>query len=92
MVYYGHLRHLGRLLWERGARIGELTDIWVIVDALRSPQAGISRNPSDIKGSTPRDIAVIPSYSGELLCEPTLSLLYPQGVCSLLLGLGCLFE
>ena len=67
-------------------------NIWVVVDALRLPQARISRNPSDIKGLTPRDIAVIPSYSGELLCESALSLLYPKGVRSLLFGLGCLFE
>ena len=92
LVCYGHLRHLGKLLWGRGARICELADIWVIVDALRSPQARISRNPSDIKGFTPRDIAVIPGYSRELLCESTLSLLYPQGVCNLFLGLGYLFE
>ena len=92
LVCYGHLKHLGMLLWRRGARIWELADIWVILDALRSPQAGISRNPSDVKGFTPRDITVIPGYSGELLCEPALSLLYPQGICSLLLGLSCLFE
>ena len=92
LICYGHLRHLGRLLWGRGARTWELADVWVIVDALRPPQAGISRNPSDIKGFTPSDITVIPGYSRELLCESALSLLYPQGVRSLLIDLSCLLK
>ena len=92
LICYGYLRHLGRLLWGRGARTWELADVWVIVDALRSPQAGISGNPSDIKGFTPRDITVIPCYNGELLYESALSLLYPQGVRSLLLCLSCLLK
>ena len=64
----------------------------VVVDALRSPQARVSKDPSNIKGFTPRDIAVIPSHSGELLCESVLSLLHPKSVRILLLGLGRLFK
>ena len=83
------LRHLGRLLWGRRARTWELSDVRIIVYALRSSQAGISRDPSGIKGFTLSDIAVIPSYGRKLLSKPTLSLLYPQGICSLLFSLSC---
>ena len=37
LVRFGYLRHLGGLLRERGARIRELANLWVVVDALRSP-------------------------------------------------------
>ena len=37
LICCGHLRHLGRLRWGRGARTWELTDVWIIIDALRSP-------------------------------------------------------
>ena len=83
---------MGRMFWGRRARTWELTDVRVIVYALRLPQVGISRDSSDIKGFTPSDIAIIPGYSRELLCESTLSLLYPQVIRSLLLGLNCLLE
>ena len=81
---------MGRLFWGRRARTWELADVRIIVYALKSSKAGISRDPSDIKGFTPSDVAVIPGYSRELLCEPALSLLYPQGIRSLLFGLSCL--
>ena len=92
LIHFGHLRHLGGLLRERGARIWDLTNLWVVVDALRSPQARVSREPSNIKGLTPRNVAIVPSYNGELLCKSGLSLLYPKHVHCLLLGLGCLFK
>ena len=87
---YGHLRHFGRLFWGRRLRTWELTDVRVIKYALRPPRDGISRDSSDIKGLTPRDIAVVPRHSRELLCEKALSLLHSQIICSLLLGLSCL--
>ena len=83
---------MGRLFWGRRARTWELANVRIIVYALRPPQVGISRDSSDIKGFTPNDVAVIPGYSRELLCDSVLSLLYPQGIRSLLLGLNCLLE
>ena len=72
LVCFGYLKHLGSLLRERGARIWELTNIWIVVDALRSPQARVSRDPSSIKGLTPRNVAVVPCYSREFLCKSGL--------------------
>ena len=92
LVHFGHLRHLGGLLKEIGDRIWELTNLWEIVDALRSLQARISRDLSNIKGLTPKNVVVVPSYSGELLYKSGLSLLNPKRVRSLLLGLDCLFK
>ena len=92
LVHFWQLKHLGGLFRERGIRIWELANLWVVVDALKSPQARVSRDPSNIKGLTPRDIAIVPSYSREFLCKSGLSLLHPKRVRNLLLGLGCLFK
>ena len=90
LMCYGHLRHFGRMFWGRRLRTWELTDVRVIKYALRPPQDRISRDSSDIKGLTLRDIAVVPRHSRELLCETALSLLHSQIICNLLLGLSCL--
>ena len=37
LICYRSLRHLGRLLWGRRARTWELSDVWIIVYALKSP-------------------------------------------------------
>ena len=92
MVHFGHLRHLGGLLRERRARIKVLVNLWVVVDALRSPQARVSRDPSNIKGLTSRNVAVVLSYSREFLYKSGLGLLHPKRIRSLLLGLGRLLK
>ena len=49
------------MLWGRRVRTWELLDIGIIIYALRSSEAGISRDPSGIKGFTPSDVTVVPS-------------------------------
>ena len=57
-------RYLSGLSRVRGVKIRELTNFWIVVNALRSPQIRVYRDPSNIKGFTPRDVTVIPAYSG----------------------------
>ena len=83
---------MGRMFRGRRARTWELTDVRVIIYALKLPQVGISRDSNDINGFTLSDIAVVPHHSRELLCEMALSFLYSQVIRSLLLGLSCLLE
>ena len=92
LVYLWQLRYLGGLFRVKGVRIWEIVNFWVVVDAFRSPQTRVRRDPSNIKGFTPRDVTVVPTYSGKFLCKPRLSLPHPKRVCSLLLGLDCLFK
>ena len=76
----------------RGVRTWELANFRIVVNALRSPQVKVHRDPCSIKGFTPRNAAVIPAYNDEFLCESSLSLLHPKHISSLLLGLGYLLN
>ena len=64
----------------------------VVVDALRSPQTRVHRDPNNIKGFTLRDVTIVPTYSEKFLRKSSLSLLHPKRVSSLLLGLDYLFK
>ena len=90
MICYRDFRYWGWLLWGRRVRTWELLDIGIIIYALRSFEAGISRDPSGIKGFTPSDVTVVPDDGRKFFSQPTLSLLHPQSIRSLLLGLSCL--
>ena len=73
-------------------RTWEFANFRIVIDVLRSPQVRIHRDPSSIKGFTPRYTTLFPAYYEEFLRESDLSLLHPKRICCLLLGLGCLFS
>ena len=91
LISYRDFRYWGWLLWGRRVRTWERLDIGIIIYALRPSEAGISRDPSGIKGFTPSNVAVVPGNSRKFFSQPTLSLLHPQSIRSLLLDLSCLF-
>ena len=80
------------MLWGRRVRTWELLDIGIIIYALRLSEAGISRDPSCIKGFIPSDVIVVPSNGRKFFSQPALSLLHPQSIRGLLLGLSYLLQ
>ena len=92
LFYLWLQRCLSGLLRMRGVKTWDFANVWIIIDALRSPQVRVHRDPSNIKGFTSRDVTVVPAYCGKFLYKSGLSLLNPQCVSSLLLILGYLLD
>ena len=84
------LQILGLVALGWRVRTWERLDIGIIIYALRPSEARISRDPSSIKGFTPSDVEIVPGNSKKFLSKPTLSLLHPQGIQSLIFGLSYL--
>ena len=84
------LQILGLVALGWRVRTWERLDIGIIIYALRPSEARISRNPSCIKGFFPSDVAVVPGDGRKFFSQPALSLLHPQSIRGLLLGLSCL--
>ena len=64
-------------------------------DRNRCSQVALSQNPQgpqQYQGFIPRYSTIFPADYGEFLRESDLSLLHPERICYLLLGLGCLFS
>ena len=66
------------LLRVRGIRTWEFVNFRIVVNTLRSLEVRAYRDPNSIKGFTPRDATVLPTYNGDFLYESGLSLLPPS--------------
>ena len=86
------LQILGLVALGRRVRTWERLDIGIVIYAFRPSEAGISRDPSCIKGFFPSDVAVVPNDDRKFFSQPALSLLHPQSIRGLLLSLNCLLQ